>query len=487
MPFGRKPFKDGSERFYDFDKIYRVVIQRAIRQSGLEPIRADERKGSSIIHTEMFKDLRDQPVVLADLSLENPNVFYELGIRHVMSGSGTVLICQEGSPLPFDVQLSRVVFYRYDGESLDWEEAERVVAELQSALQVAKGGQSDSPVHALLESVMPLKTRRQEIGHASENEERWRDLDEYQKMLAEKWKAEKDIGGIIKRHRKSVFGARTLAYLVLQEDSLLQEAETIARQLQDMQQYDLANRLFEKLRKAGRLGIEDLLRYASSYSEEHADLAGLSQALKYSQQARQMLDENYPESDGGNEKERAAKLWNFYRRFAGLRQWQWWLTKDPKDLNAAIEAFNAALQHMSQVKRLDVPIHIGFAAQAHLKLMILLRIQDNDPDRPDLENHREAILNMKADAKDPLGASYLRWYQSIVLADSGMRDVAQKKAISAVAQDLQLTEKGDYAEIGRRQYVQLRRFLEQYSGFLHYPSAIGLVSQVLQDGQRKEA
>lgn len=154
MPFSRKLLNDGSGRFYDFDKVYRVIMRRAIRLAGLEPIRADERKGSNIIHTDMFKDLRDQAVVLADLSLENPNVFYELGIRHVMSSRGTVLMSRKGSEIPFDVKLSRVIFYEYDGTSLDWEESERVVQELQFALEEAKRGTPDSPVYALLERVL---------------------------------------------------------------------------------------------------------------------------------------------------------------------------------------------------------------------------------------------------------------------------------------------------------------------------------------------
>src|SRR4051812_11463327 len=89
MPFGIRPFSDGSGRTYDFDKVYRVVIQRAVREVGMIPIRADERVTSALIHIDMFRDLRDRAVVLADLSLDNPNVFYELGIRHVMSSSGT--------------------------------------------------------------------------------------------------------------------------------------------------------------------------------------------------------------------------------------------------------------------------------------------------------------------------------------------------------------------------------------------------------------
>ena len=158
MPFGLKPFLDEVSRSYDFDKVYRVIIQRAVREAEMIPIRADERVGSALIHSDMFRDLRDRAVVLADLSLDNPNVFYELGIRHVMSASGTVLMCRKGSTLPFDVKLSRTIFYEFDGVSLDWEEVERVVKHLKVALQEAQKGLPDSPVHALLESVQRLET-----------------------------------------------------------------------------------------------------------------------------------------------------------------------------------------------------------------------------------------------------------------------------------------------------------------------------------------
>src|SRR5262249_8218766 len=153
-------------------------------------IRADERKGSNIIHTEMFIDLRDQPVVLADLSLDNPNVYYELGIRHVMSSRGTVLMCRHGSELPFDVKLSRVIFYKDDGANLAWEEAERVVRELQFALEQAKRGVPDSPVHALLESVLrdqELTSGQddlQQLTVPSGDRREHGNLDEYQRLIA---------------------------------------------------------------------------------------------------------------------------------------------------------------------------------------------------------------------------------------------------------------------------------------------------------------
>jgi hypothetical protein len=147
MPFGRKPLNDGSGKDYDFDKVYRVM-QRAIQRAGLEPCRADQQRGG-IIHVDMFRALRDAPVVLADLSLHNPNVFYELGIRHALRPGGTVLMCRAGSDLPFDLCFSRVLVYRYDGEIFDFEEVDRLVEELCLALEEAQHGQPDSPLHAL--------------------------------------------------------------------------------------------------------------------------------------------------------------------------------------------------------------------------------------------------------------------------------------------------------------------------------------------------
>jgi hypothetical protein len=95
----------------------------------------------------MFRALRESRVVLADLSLNNPNVLYEVGIRHTLCAGGTVLMCRAGSELPFDLNFARVIFYRFDGESFDFEEADRLVKQLRLALMKAAQGQRDSPLH----------------------------------------------------------------------------------------------------------------------------------------------------------------------------------------------------------------------------------------------------------------------------------------------------------------------------------------------------
>lgn len=147
MPFGRKPCNDGSGKTYDFDKVYRV-LQRAICLAGMNPVRADQQSGG-IVHADMFRALREAPVVLADLSLHNPNVFYEVGVRHALRPGGTVLVGRTGTEVPFNLGLSRLFYYDFDGENFDFEEVDRLVEALRPALELANGGQADSPLYAL--------------------------------------------------------------------------------------------------------------------------------------------------------------------------------------------------------------------------------------------------------------------------------------------------------------------------------------------------
>jgi hypothetical protein len=491
MPFGAKQFPDASNRLYDFDKVYRVIIQRAIRESDMTPVRADERVSSAIVHSEMFRDLRDRGVVLADLSLDNPNVFYELGIRHVMSRSGTVLICRKGSVLPFDVKLSRVIFYDFDGTSLDWEEVERVVGVLKVALTQARKGQPDSPVHALLETVV----REPEVGArisgeliAAENAPDGEPAEQYQRIVADVWqRSGQSLKSLFEHYRGSLFGLRALAYLCLATDCPEDPGERLANQLNDGQQYRLANQLFKRLDEANRLTRGSLLAYASSYAEAHPDLQGAKHAIEIAERVHSLTELEYgvaSSADVGTDVNAVADYAACHRRIAGLRQWQWQLTKDPSDLDRAIRAFDAAVQWNSRARILGVLKHPGFLAQVRLKLLLLLREKDGNVGRPDQEGHRDAIVKLATKhGDDPKGPSYLGWYQAVTLADLGAAEQSQQVASKTRISDARLMSDPQHWEIGRRQYAQLRRFLEQYLPFLRNHSLVGKVAQELQWGE----
>ncbi len=112
MPFGKKKAPGGYE--IDFDRVYQNAIKPAGEAADLEVIRADEERTGGIIHVPMFERLLLSEVVIADLSIANPNVFYELGVRHAAKPRATVLIFGQeaaGNQLPFDVQLMRALPY----------------------------------------------------------------------------------------------------------------------------------------------------------------------------------------------------------------------------------------------------------------------------------------------------------------------------------------------------------------------------------------
>lgn len=491
MPYGSKPFPDGSGRLYDFEKVWRVLITRAVREAGMRPVRSDQRTAPGVVHGEMFRDLRDREVVLADLSLDNPNVFYELGVRHVMNAAGTVLICRRNASLPFDVGLSRVIFYDYDGQSFDWEEVERVVKTLVVALAEASSGRPDSPVHALLESVLPAaEAAAQPVpAGAAELAPDAEPCDGFQRLVASAWQQRGDtLEALFEPERRSVFGSRALAYLALATglprgaDPGTDLSRRLANHLNDGQQYRLANRLYEALLAAGRLTRGSRLAYASSYSEAHDDIDGAAQAIALAQQA---LDDAEAAAPGGETMEAVIARAECHRRLAGLRQWYWQKSRRGEDLQAAIGAFDEAVRWNDRARQLGALKHPGFLAQARLKLLVLLRIRDASLERADLERHRDAIVALVAEPNDdPKGLSYLGWFQALALADLGQHEAALRKARATQADDATLRANPEHWEIGRRQYALIRRFIEQYLPWLRHQATVGQIAQLLQGQAR---
>ena len=473
MPFGKKPAPGAPDQLFDFDKVYRVVMRRAIESAGMVPVRADESTASGVIHTDMFKALRDKRVVLAELSLHNPNVYYELGIRHVLSSSGTVLMCRTDQPLPFDIALSRVVMYEYDGRHLDWEEAERVIPILRQHLLEAQQGRQDSPVHALIH--LPTAHARPGLDGSDTDRVVLPELHRYERELGDRWRDEgADLPGLMTDHARSIFGARAVGYFCLGGDSLPAGSVAVAAHLVDAAQYELANELFERL-QPDTLDYRHRMMYASSYSETHTNVAGADHALA-------LLDKVVTDIQNlVADAERAATLAECYRRTAGLIQWRWQLTHEPRDLDAAIEALERALAQGLQARWLASQVPAGLIAQIRVKLLLHLRIHDGDAQRPDAEQHGQAVLTMTVDPviDDAKARSWLRWYQVIVRADQGHDRDARESTFEALREDARLSDLDSW-EVGRRQYLLLRRFIDQYSEWFREPSLIGTVAQALQ-------
>lgn len=176
MPFGTK---EG----IDFNKIYSDLIKPALEEAGLEPFRADEEIMPGDIRADMFQELLMADLVVADLSINNPNAWYELGVRHGLRARGIVQIrSNESGRLPFDVSVDRTIKYHLkegipDADFLDQDKA-LLGSIAQETLQSWKG-KSTSPVYQYLPYLKEPDWKSLRVGKANEfwdQYEKWQSL-----------------------------------------------------------------------------------------------------------------------------------------------------------------------------------------------------------------------------------------------------------------------------------------------------------------------
>ncbi|MET0625781.1 MAG: tetratricopeptide repeat-containing protein [Pyrinomonadaceae bacterium] len=104
-----RPF--GTKNEINFDEVERVLIAPALREAGAEGGTTIDIVESGNIRTDMFRRLLKADLVVADLSIHNANVFYELGIRHALRAHGTFMLRCDADRFPFDLQTDRYFVY----------------------------------------------------------------------------------------------------------------------------------------------------------------------------------------------------------------------------------------------------------------------------------------------------------------------------------------------------------------------------------------
>jgi hypothetical protein len=180
MPFGKKP--DNSGVLIDFDSVYYDLTFPAIEEAGLKPIRADEEKVGGIIHKPMFERLIlcEYPVV--DLTTANPNVFYELGVRHAARPYSNVLLYAEGTKqLPFDIASLRAITYKLDFSGKPDQQAnDKAKVTLKQRLIEAQNPNTDNPLFQLVEGFPDIQHIKTDVFR-----ERVKYSEELKKQLAQ--------------------------------------------------------------------------------------------------------------------------------------------------------------------------------------------------------------------------------------------------------------------------------------------------------------
>ncbi len=116
------------------DKLLRYIVEPVLEKAGYErAVRADHITQPGVITTQVFSHLWNDELVIADLTGSNPNVFYELAVRHIRRKPFVHMI-QAGQRIPFDVAPNRTIEFDFDIEK-----AEKAKATLFDMLSAVEG------------------------------------------------------------------------------------------------------------------------------------------------------------------------------------------------------------------------------------------------------------------------------------------------------------------------------------------------------------
>lgn len=101
---------EGSPERFHSNIVLEKIIKPATQECGYRAIRADEIAEPGIITQQIIQHVSDAPLVIANLANQNPNVFYELALRHTLE-KPVILIAPKGLNIPFDIAASRTIFF----------------------------------------------------------------------------------------------------------------------------------------------------------------------------------------------------------------------------------------------------------------------------------------------------------------------------------------------------------------------------------------
>ncbi len=153
MPFGERKDPTRGLRRYDSDATWNRLLLPALLDGGYRAVRTDVEASRQLIDSRMVLDLIGADLVVADLATLNPNVFWELGVRHTARRQGTLVVAPARLSPPFDVRAVPIHPYGRDPGGITDAQAVEGLRGLRTAIRSASAPQRhpdvpDSPVHA---------------------------------------------------------------------------------------------------------------------------------------------------------------------------------------------------------------------------------------------------------------------------------------------------------------------------------------------------
>jgi tetratricopeptide (TPR) repeat protein len=179
MPYGRKPTQAEAGRGpaeIDFNGLWDRAYVPVIEALGYEAVRADQDTGAMIV-TQMLERIYFADLVLADMTIANGNVYYEVGIRHASQAQGCVLLAADWSRQLFDLAQMRTVRYPLAEGDITALTAQSIRAASEAPIAALAEGRS--PMHEAIDG-FPLNVNP---GAASTMKQRMADLAAFQSAV----------------------------------------------------------------------------------------------------------------------------------------------------------------------------------------------------------------------------------------------------------------------------------------------------------------
>lgn len=150
----REQIRRNAQDLYD-QYLYDFILKPVVEANGYNINRADTINESGQINIQIIGKIYDSDLIIADLTYQNPNVFYELAIRHATRKPSIQLI-RKDQEIPFDNKQTRTIYY-----DLDVRGAEEAKILLNKLIKSKPDGEVENPIsnaltfRALKESVVP--------------------------------------------------------------------------------------------------------------------------------------------------------------------------------------------------------------------------------------------------------------------------------------------------------------------------------------------
>lgn len=122
-----------------FDKRYKDCFEPAIRAADLEPYRVDGDPSADVLIASIEDGIRNASACLAEITSDNPNVWYELGYAMAL-GKPVVMICSEErqNSFPFDIRHRSIITYKTESASDYQELGGKITSTIQARMSKAE-------------------------------------------------------------------------------------------------------------------------------------------------------------------------------------------------------------------------------------------------------------------------------------------------------------------------------------------------------------